>query len=186
MTATGTPTETTTTETAGTRWAVATVAAELTVARRVMSPKGNEIVIQEWAAGEVVESLPARRDLDMTEGIPIGLRRCDPNATYQELLGAAKRHGVALMTISSAVAHVAAIPNTGPTALEGPAYSAAYRECRDIFDLCRRDAELSVRCSGSQRRKKPWRRRIGRRRPGSRNPQYAETRKRRPPVPTSA
>ena len=98
---------------------MATVAAELTVARRVMSQKGNEIVIQEWAAGEVVESLPARRDLDMTEGILIGLRRCDPNATYQELLGAAKRHGVALMAISSAVAHVAAIPNTGPTALEG-------------------------------------------------------------------
>jgi hypothetical protein len=101
-------------------------------------------VIQEWAAGEVIESLPARRDLDMSERILIGLRRCDPNATYRELLGAAKRHGVALMAIPSAVVHVAGIPNTGPTALEGPAYSAAYREWRDLFDHSRRQTSAGV------------------------------------------
>jgi hypothetical protein len=76
------------------------VATVLTVATRVTSQKGNEIVMQEWAAGEVVESLPVRRDVDMAEGILIGLRRCDPNAAYHELLGAAKRNRVGLMAIS--------------------------------------------------------------------------------------
>jgi hypothetical protein len=150
--------------------------------QKVMSQKGNEIVIQEWAAGEVVESLPARRDLDMTEGILIGLRRCDPNATYQELLGAAKRHGVALMAISSAVADVAGIPSTGPTALEGLAYSAAYREWRDIFDICWRDAELSGAVLGVAATKDamaPANRSTGARQPNSavcRNPQAPTTR----------
>jgi hypothetical protein len=65
---------------------VATVATELTVATRVTSQKGNEIVMQEWTAGEVVESLPVRSEVDMAEGTLIGLRRCDPNAAYHELL----------------------------------------------------------------------------------------------------
>ena len=44
------------------------------------------MVIQERAAGDVIESLLVRPDLDMAEGILIGLRRCDPNAAYHELL----------------------------------------------------------------------------------------------------
>jgi hypothetical protein len=97
------------------------VATELTVATRVTSQKGNEIVMQEWAAGEVVESLPGRSDVDMAEGTLIGLRRCDPNAAYHELLGAAKRNRVGLMAISSALVPVAGIPNTAMTAFEGRA-----------------------------------------------------------------
>jgi hypothetical protein len=123
---------------------VATVVAELTVARRVTGQKGGEIVMQQWAAGEVIESLLARRDLDMAEGILIGLRRCDPNAAYHELLDAAKRHGVGLMAISSALVHVAGIPNTAPTAFEGPAHSAAYREWRDLFDHSRQQTSAGV------------------------------------------
>jgi hypothetical protein len=116
-----------------------------------MSQKGNEIVMQEWAAGEVVESLPARRDVDMAEGILTGLRPCDPNAAYHELLGAAKRNRVGLMAISPALVHVAGIPNTAMTAFEGRAYCAAYREWRDLFDHSRRQASADVtqrhRCS---------------------------------------
>jgi hypothetical protein len=109
-----------------------------------MSQKGNAIVMQEWAAGEAIESLLARRELDMAEGILIGLRRCDPNAAFHELLGAANRHGVGLMAISSALVHVAGIPNMAPTAFEGPAYSAAYREWRDLFDHSLRQTSAGV------------------------------------------
>lgn len=157
----------------------------------VTGEESSEIVMQEWAAGEVIESLLVRRDLDMAEGILIGLRRCDPNAAYQELLGAAKRHGVGLMAISSALVHIAGIPNAAPTAVAGPAYCAAYREWRDLFDRSRRQTSAGVTQShrygapGRSDERSHGRRRIGRRWPGSRIPQYAENLKRRPPVPTS-
>jgi len=80
------------------------------------------MVIQEWAEAEVIESLLVRADLVMAEGILIRLRRCDPNAAYHELLGAAKRHRVGLMAISSDLVHAAGIPNTALTAFEGRAY----------------------------------------------------------------
>jgi hypothetical protein len=102
------------------------------------------MVIQEWAEAEVIESLLVRPDLVMAEGILIRLRRCDPNAAYHELLGAAKRHRVGLMAISSDLVHVAGIPNTALTAFEGRADCAAYRECRDLFDRSRRQASADV------------------------------------------
>jgi hypothetical protein len=43
------------------------------------------------ANGHVIESLQAQRELDMAEGILLGLRRCGPAAAYRELLGVAKR-----------------------------------------------------------------------------------------------
>jgi hypothetical protein len=80
----------------------------------------------------------------MAEGTLIGLRRCDPNAAYHELLGAAKRNRVGLMAISSALVPVAGIPNTALTAFEGWDYCAAYRECRDLFDRSRRQVSADV------------------------------------------
>jgi hypothetical protein len=48
------------------------------------------------------------------------------------------------MVISSALVHVARIPNTALTAFEGRAYFAAYRELRDLFDHSRRQTSADV------------------------------------------
>ena len=49
-------------------------------------------MMQAWPHGHVIESLQAQRELDMAEGILMGLRRRDPTAAYRELLGAPNRH----------------------------------------------------------------------------------------------
>jgi hypothetical protein len=107
-------------------------------------------MMEEWAGGRVIESLRGRRDLDLAEGILIGLRRCGPNAAYRELLDAAKRQSVGLMAISSALVELASNQDPSPSHLEGPAHSAAYCEWRDLFDQRRRQTRvartLSDRC----------------------------------------
>jgi len=54
-----------------------------------------------WANGHVIESLPAQRELDMAEGILMGLRRCGPAAAYREPSGAAKRHRLGVNDIAA-------------------------------------------------------------------------------------
>jgi hypothetical protein len=107
--------------------------------------KGHERMTEEWAAG-VIESPRGRRDLDLAEGILIGLRRCGPNAAYRELLGAAKRQSVGLMAISSALVELASNQDPSPSHLEGPAHSAAYCEWRDLFDQRRRQTPDASAC----------------------------------------
>jgi DNA-binding CsgD family transcriptional regulator len=85
-------------------------------------------MMEEWATGHVIGSLHARRDLDIAEGILIGLRRCDPRTAYEDLLGAAKRHGVALMAIASALVDLTRVDGESPSETAGPAHSAARRE----------------------------------------------------------
>ena len=94
--------------------------------------------MEESVGGRVIESLHGRRDLDIAEGILIGLRRCDPNAAYRELLSAAKRQSVGLMAVSSALVEFASNEDPSPSHLEGQARSAAYCEWRDLFDQRRR------------------------------------------------
>jgi hypothetical protein len=106
--------------------------------------KGHEGMMEEWPNGRVIESLHGRRDLDIAEGILIGRRRCDPNAAYHELLGAAKRQSVGLMAISSALVELASNQDPSPTHLEEPAHSAAYCEWRDLFDHPRRQTPAAV------------------------------------------
>jgi hypothetical protein len=88
----------------------------------------------ESAASRVIESVHGRRDLDIAEGILIGLRRCDPNAAYHELLDAANRQSVGLMALSAALVELASNQDPSPIHLEGPAHSAAYCEWRDLFE----------------------------------------------------
>jgi DNA-binding CsgD family transcriptional regulator len=85
-------------------------------------------MMEEWATGQVIGSLQARRDLDVAEGILIGLRRCDPRTAYEELLGAAKRHSVAVMAIASALVDLTCVHGESPSETAGPAHSAAHRE----------------------------------------------------------
>ncbi len=90
--------------------------------------------LEDSTGSRVIESPDRRRDLDVAEGILIGLRRCDPNAAYHELLGAAKRQSVGLMALSTALVELASTQDPSPTHLEGPAHSAAYCEWRDLFE----------------------------------------------------
>ena len=91
------------------------------------------MMMEEWATGHVLGSLRDRRDLDMAQGILIGLRRYGPNAAYRELLGAAKRHGVAIMAMASAVVDLAGVHGHSPAESAGPAHSAARHEWGGLF-----------------------------------------------------
>jgi hypothetical protein len=90
-------------------------------------------MMEEWANGHVIGSLRDRRDLDMAQGILIGLRRCAPNAAYRELLGAAKRHGVGIMAMASAVVDLACVCGHAPAESAGPAHRAARHEWGGLF-----------------------------------------------------
>jgi hypothetical protein len=90
--------------------------------------------MEESVGGQVIGSLHGRRALDIAEGILIGLRRCDPNAAYHELLDAANRQSVGLMALSAALVELASNQDPTPIHLEGPAHSAAYCEWRDLFE----------------------------------------------------
>jgi ANTAR domain len=86
---------------------------------------------EEWATGHVIGSLRARRELDMANGILVALRRCSPDAAFRELLGAAKRHGVGVMPMASAVVDLAS--SHSPENSAGPAHSAASHEWAGLF-----------------------------------------------------
>jgi hypothetical protein len=105
--------------------------------------------MEELVGDRVIESVHGRRDLDIAEGILIGLRRCDPNAAYHELLDAAKRQSAGLMALSSALVELASNQGPSPTHLEGPAHSAAYCEWRDLFDRPRQTPAAGTLNPGS-------------------------------------
>jgi ANTAR domain len=90
-------------------------------------------MMEEWATGHVIRSLHARRELDMANGILVALRRCGPDAAYRELLGAAKRHGVGVMAIASAVVDLASGRDQTPAECAGPAHAAASHEWAGLF-----------------------------------------------------
>jgi ANTAR domain len=91
-------------------------------------------MMEEWATGQVIGSLQARRELDMANGILVALRRCSPDAAFRELLGAAKRHGVGVMALASAVVDLASGDSQSPAEPGGPAHSAASHEWAGLLD----------------------------------------------------
>jgi ANTAR domain len=76
-------------------------------------------MMEDWATGCVIGSLHGRRELDMANGVLVALRRCGPDAAFRELLGAAKRHGVGVMAMASAVVDLASCDNQSPQNLLG-------------------------------------------------------------------
>jgi hypothetical protein len=72
-------------------------------------------MIPEWAVPDWATRSPAalgralqdRRSLDLAEGILIALRRCNVEAAFHELLGAAQKHCVPVSTIASALVDLA-------------------------------------------------------------------------------
>ncbi|MBE1552140.1 hypothetical protein GGC64_006227 [Mycobacterium sp. OAS707] len=66
------------------------------------------MTIDDWATGSQLQALQGRRVLDTAEGILIGLRGCDTDAAFHELVHAAHNHGVPIFTIASALVELAA------------------------------------------------------------------------------
>ena len=89
-------------------------------------------MMEEWAAGHVLVSLQAQRDIDIAKGIVMGLRRCDPRTAHEELAGAARRHSLPVMAIASALVDLTCIHESLTETL-GPAHSAAHREWGDLL-----------------------------------------------------
>jgi hypothetical protein len=108
-------------------------------------------MMEEWATGHVIGSFQARRELDMANGILVALRGCSPDAAFRELLGAAKRHGVGVMPMASAVVDLASGDSQSHAEPGGPAHSAASHEWAALFDRNKRcaqqDAAANLRAS---------------------------------------
>ena len=60
-------------------------------------------MMQAWPHGHVIESLQAQRELDIAEGILMGLGPCGSAAAYREWLVAAKRHRLGVNGIATAL-----------------------------------------------------------------------------------
>jgi ANTAR domain len=65
-------------------------------------------MMEECAIAGQIRTLEGRRVLDTAEGVLIGLRRCDTDAAFQELVDAAQTRGVPVFTIASALVDLAA------------------------------------------------------------------------------
>lgn len=72
-------------------------------------------------------TLEGRRVLDLAEGVLIGLRRCQTEAAFDELITVAHRHGLSVSAAASAL--VALATGDGDVAESNPAAAlAAQRE----------------------------------------------------------
>ena len=70
-------------------------------------PGCKQNIVADWVPAQISLGLQGTRILDTAQGILIGLRRCPSEAAFQELLGAAKRHGVPLFPMAWALVHLA-------------------------------------------------------------------------------
>ena len=75
--------------------------------------------------------LQGRRALDMAEGILIGLRRCAPEAAFDELAEAARRHRIPIFRMASALIDLATGDHHGAGAA---AHAAAREEWHQLLD----------------------------------------------------
>jgi hypothetical protein len=64
-------------------------------------------VTPDWVPAHNCFDPQARRILDKAEGILIGLRRCSTAAAFDELLGAAQRHGIPVFSLAWALVDLA-------------------------------------------------------------------------------
>ncbi len=91
------------------------------------------MTIDDWATGSQLQALQGRRVLDTAEGILIGLRRCDTDAAFHELVRAAQTHLVPVFTIASALVELAA-GNHQCSDLPAAAQAAARAEWGKLLD----------------------------------------------------
>ncbi|MCW2690326.1 MAG: putative RNA-binding protein [Mycobacterium sp.] len=75
-----------------------------------------------------------RRVLDLAEGVLIALRRCWPDAAFDELIAVAQRHGVSVSAVASALVALAtdenraAAPNPAAAHAADQQWGAALRQ----------------------------------------------------------
>ena len=79
----------------------------------------------DWAPTHLPLDTEGRRIFDTALGILIGFRRCSADAAFQELLGAAQRHGFPAFPMAWALVHLA-----GGGAESGQSFSAAQSAAR--------------------------------------------------------
>src|SRR5689334_21000565 len=84
-------------------------------------------MMEEWAAATQMRSLQGRRVLDTAEGVLIGLRGCDANAAFDELVRAARNHDIPVFSMAAALVELAA-GNDESSDIFADAQSAALRE----------------------------------------------------------
>lgn len=100
------------------------------------------MTIDDRAAGSRLPAPQGRRVLDTAEGVLIGLRGCDTDSAFHELVRAAQTHVVPIFTIASALVELAS--GAGEFGdLPGRARSAARDEWGRLLDASPRRARNS-------------------------------------------
>jgi hypothetical protein len=79
----------------------------------------------DWAPAHLPFDMEGRRIFDTALGILIGFRRCSSDAAFQELFGAAQRHGFPAFPMAWALVHLA-----GGGAESAQTFSAAQSAAR--------------------------------------------------------
>lgn len=92
-------------------------------------------MLARWAArGDPdADRLQGRRMLDTAEGVLIALRRCPSEAAFDELVSTARKHGVPVFRMATALVCLAGgdVPSSAP---DSPAFSAAREEWSALLD----------------------------------------------------
>jgi len=79
----------------------------------------------DWVPAQLSLDMEGRRIFDTALGILIGLRRCSSDAAFDELFGAAQRHGFPAFPMAWALVHL-----TGGGAESAQTFSAAQSAAR--------------------------------------------------------
>jgi len=86
----------------------------------------------DWVPSRMPLDPQSGRILETARGILIGLRRCDSEAAFQELLVAAQRHRIPVFAMAWALVHLTCGGDKSPEALNA-AQSAARHEWGGLF-----------------------------------------------------
>ena len=73
----------------------------------ICSHRRKHDMTTDWVPAQISFDMQGGRILDTAHGILIGLRRCSSDAAFDELLGAAQRHGLPVFLLAWALVHLA-------------------------------------------------------------------------------
>ena len=83
-------------------------------------------MMSDWFPTQIPSDPQGRRILDKAEGILMGLRRCSSQVAFEELLGAAQRHGIPVFNLAWALVHIASAKGKSPQKLCSAQAAAAH------------------------------------------------------------
>jgi hypothetical protein len=90
-------------------------------------------MMEEWAAATQMRTLQGRRMLDTAEGVLIGLRSCDVDAAFDELVRAARTHDVPIFSMAAALVELATGSDDAAD-IAADAQTAAQRQWGGLLD----------------------------------------------------